>query len=103
LAKDFEVDVALTNESRKCGIVPLLAGSLLVCASILVSPAARADDSLWGKAMSTLGVGGNGQAAPDSASAPPASDAAIPPLAREPPLLNPAPRRKWRSILFRPR
>jgi hypothetical protein len=46
-----------------------LAAGMMVSASVLVAPAARADDSLWGKAISSIGLGGNSQSAP--ASAPP--------------------------------
>lgn len=59
----------LTKHLRKDGTVALMAGGLLVCASVFVSPAARADDSLWGKALNTIGLGGSGQ--PDAAAQPP--------------------------------
>lgn len=71
----------LTKDLRKNRTAPLVAGGLLVCASVFVPPAAHADDSLWGKAMNAVGLGGNGAPGQDGASAPqpaPASPQAAP-------------------------
>jgi hypothetical protein len=57
----------LTKDNSKYGGARLLAGGLFLCASVFVSPAARADDSLWGKTLNTLGLGGNGGPGQDSA------------------------------------
>ena len=56
--------MARTNHWKNAKATPLLAAGLMVCASVLVAPAARADDSLWGKAMNSIGLGGGDQAAP---------------------------------------
>ncbi|WP_298427552.1 hypothetical protein [Rhodoblastus sp.] len=66
---------ALTKQARRTS---LLASGLLVCASLFVAQAARADDSLWGKAMGAIGLGGAGQTAPDAANPPPAAQPAAP-------------------------
>lgn len=41
-----------------------LAGGVVVCASLFVAAPALADDSLWGKAMGAIGMGGSSQPAP---------------------------------------
>jgi hypothetical protein len=57
----------LTNHTKHAKAKPLIAAGMLLCASVLVAPAARADDSLWSKAIGSIGLGGNSQSAPDSA------------------------------------
>lgn len=59
--KDFHVGVALTKILGKAKTAHLLAGGLLLGASVFVSAPASAEDSLWGKAMGAIGIGGNGQ------------------------------------------
>jgi hypothetical protein len=71
----------------------LLAGGFMFCASLFVAQAARADDSLWGKAMGAIGLGGNGQAVPDAANPPPAAQ----PAALAPPPAVAAPQSKARA------
>jgi hypothetical protein len=50
-----------------------LAGGLLACALLFVAPTARADDSLWGKAMNSVGLGGNGSSGQGAAGPQPAA------------------------------
>lgn len=66
--------MARTNHWKNAKATPLLAVGLMACASVLVAQEARADDSLWGKAMNSIGLGGSDQAAP--AATPPAAPAA---------------------------
>ncbi len=51
---------------------------MIVCALFLAPPAARADDSLLGKAMNTIGLGGNGSSSQDAAQQQPAAPAPQP-------------------------
>lgn len=69
--------MALTNHWKNAKATPLLAAGLMACASVLVAPEARADNSLWGKAMNSIGLGGGDQAAP--AATPPATPAVASP------------------------
>jgi hypothetical protein len=59
----------LTNRMKHAKASSLIAAGMTVCAFVLVAPAARADDSLWGKAIGSIGLGGNSQPAQDSAPA----------------------------------
>jgi hypothetical protein len=61
LAKDFEVSMALTMELPRAKTASLFAAGLMVCASAFFAAPARADESLWGKAMSTIGLGAKEQ------------------------------------------
>ncbi|MGO8737773.1 hypothetical protein [Rhodoblastus sp.] len=72
MAGDFGLGVALKDHARRRMRAPWVAGGLTVCALLLLPPTARADDSLWGKAMNTIGLGGasaptQGAAAPQPA------------------------------------
>ncbi len=81
---------AVTEHARRRKIAPWTAGGMLACALLLVAPTARADDSLWGKAMNTIGLGGNGasnQGAPAQQPAAPAQQ----PVAPAPQPAAPAP------------
>lgn len=60
----------LTNHTKHAKAKPLIAAGMLVCASVLVAPAARADDSLWSKAIGSIGLGGGAPSVPDNAPAP---------------------------------
>jgi hypothetical protein len=57
----------LTNHVKHAKAKPLIAAGMMVCASVLVAPAARADDSLWSKAIGSIGLGGAAPSASDSA------------------------------------
>jgi hypothetical protein len=74
-AKDFEVRMPLTNHVKNAKAKPLIAAGMMVCASVLVAPAARADDSLWSKAIGSIGLGGAASSAKDSAPAAPTAPA----------------------------
>lgn len=75
-AGDFGLVLALREQARRARRAQRLGGGLLACAVLLAAPTARADDSLWGKAMNSIGLGGNGAssqgaAAPQPAAPPP--------------------------------
>jgi hypothetical protein len=91
------VGLALREHARRWNPAPWTAGGLLACALLLVAPTARADDSLWGKAMNTIGLGGNGASNQGAAGQQPAAPAPQPvapapqPAARAPQPIAPAP------------
>lgn len=82
--------VALTKYLANVKTAPVLAAGALLCASVFVSPAAWADDSLWGKTMNVIGLGGNGQSSQDSANPPQAAQPSLQ-AAPKPPQAAPKP------------
>jgi pyruvate/2-oxoglutarate dehydrogenase complex dihydrolipoamide acyltransferase (E2) component len=83
------VGEALTEHARRRTLAPSTAGGLLACALLLIPLTARADDSLWGKALNTIGLGGNGSGNQGAAVQQPAAPA--PQLAPATPAPQPAP------------
>ncbi len=62
----------------------------MACAVLFVAPTARADDSLWGKAMNSIGLGGNGSSGQGAAAPQPAAPPQPAPAAQAAPQPAPA-------------
>jgi hypothetical protein len=76
--------LALMEHARKRKLAPWMAGGVVACALLLVPPTARADDSLWGKAMNTIGLGGKGSSNQTSGQQPAAAASQPAPAAAQP-------------------